>query len=82
MISKIPVLKCFPTGKGQVKAWCPFCEKWHIHGYDKKITRAENIGHWVAHCHDKSSPFKNGYYLKLMTKKELADIAASRELYG
>lgn len=80
---KFPILKCFPTSHGQVKAWCPFCEKWHIHGYTGKITKAIKIGHWAAHCHNPKSPFRDGgYELKLMSRAEIKAIAESIKLYG
>jgi hypothetical protein len=79
----IPVVKCFPTGRGQVKFWCPYCEKWHIHGYDDKITRSKIIGHWQAHCHVADSPYKEkGVYLKPFTKQEIATISESANYYG
>ena len=82
MKANIPVLKCYPIGNGQVKAWCPFCKEWHIHGHGEKITSAKSLGHWNAECHDKNSPFHaRGYYLKLMSKKEIADISAGLKFY-
>lgn len=81
--NEIPVLKCYPTKSGQVKAWCPFCKKWHTHGHPEKITVAKNIGHRNAHCDSEKSLFdKTGYYLQLMTKEELTEIADSLKLYG
>ena len=81
---KFPVLLCFPIGSGQVKAWCPYCEKWHIHGYPDKIDRSKKIGHWADHCTNKSSHFKetNGYELKLMTKTDIQEIADSIKHYS
>ncbi|KKL70134.1 hypothetical protein LCGC14_2107920 [marine sediment metagenome] len=83
MGKSFPVLKCFATSSGQVKAWCPFCKKWHTHGFPDKITKAGKIGHWAAHCHDKSSPFHKtgGYELTLMSKKEIIDITKSLDRY-
>lgn len=75
-----PVLKCFPTGV-QVKAWCPFCKKWHMHGYTSDLKSYRN-SHCVAHCVNKKSPFHDGgYYLKLMTKAEIRQISDSIDLY-
>lgn len=45
-----------PDGAG-LKVWCPFCVKWHIHGW--------GFGHRSAHCSTESSPFKEtGYFLR------------------
>lgn len=77
----IPVLKCYQGSPTQVKAWCPFCVKWHTHGYRDGI-RSGRIGHWVAHCTDKNSPLmETGYYLTMLTKSELKAIASAAELY-
>lgn len=48
----------------QLKVWCPFCKKYHIHGYDpeeKEIRR-------FAHCKDKT-PFTDTGYI-IIVKKE------------
>lgn len=67
---KRPVVKCFgrkDTDVFMFQFWCPFCQRWHLHGYGK--------GHRVAHCHDSSSPFyKTGYIIKPYTKSELLEI--------
>lgn len=77
----IPALKCFQASPSQVKAWCPFCEKWHTHGYRDGIRRGR-IGHWAAHCTAKDSPLREtGYYLNMLTKTELKEIAASIQFY-
>ena len=78
---KFPVLKCFPTRNGQVKAWCPYCLKWHLHGYDGAV-KSGIIGHWVSNCTVKESPFNvTGYELKFMTKAEIKEISSAIELY-
>jgi hypothetical protein len=78
---KIPVLKCYQTSPGQVKAWCPFCEKWHAHGY-REGKRRGRIGHWVAHCSVPGSPLLHtGYYLTLMTRAELKAIGTSEQFF-
>jgi len=74
-----------------IKAWCPFCKKWHVHGHsiviDKgvrsgiEIRGGRNLGHRTAHCGD-NSPFREtGYYLKLMTKKELNEVSKALSFY-
>jgi len=79
---KFPLLIGFADSETQVKAWCPYCKKWHIHGYpDKK--KGRKIGHWSAHCTNAQSPFKDGgYEIKLLTKKEIGQIADSIEFYA
>jgi len=79
-MTNFPVLKCFPINADQVKAWCPFCKKWHIHGYTDDIKNNKS-SHRVAHCTVENSPFKKteGYTLKIMSKKERKEIAKSLE---
>jgi len=73
MAKKTPVLKCYRKG-GQLKAWCPFCATWHLHGAGSGLGPREK-SHRVAHCTEPDSPFRQtGYYLQMMTKKELAEI--------
>ncbi len=48
------------------KFWCPFCQKWHRHGYGK--------GHRSAHCFS-STPFDDtGYIVIPYTKAELIEL--------
>lgn len=74
-----------------IKAWCPFCKKWHVHGHSITVDKGiptnsglfggKNLGHRTAHCGD-GSPFKKtGYYLKLMSKKELNEMSRSLHFY-
>jgi len=78
---KRPILKCYPIGDGLVKAWCPFCNKWHIHGYPEKI-KSGDIGHRVAHCINDESPFDiTGYDLYLISKKDINEIARAIDYY-
>ena len=99
----MPFLKCFPyhkkrykTNKGRegmayrIKAWCPYCKKWHYHGHvvwdnyphNRLIRGNVNLGHRVAHCVNSDSPLKDtGYELKLMTKAEIKEISKSLGLY-
>ncbi len=80
-MKNLPILKCFPINDGQVKAWCPFCNKWHIHGYtdDIKHNRASQMS---AHCIEQNSPFlkSGGYKLKKLTKAEIKEIKRSIDL--
>ncbi len=66
---KRPIVKCFGREDDvfMFKFWCPFCQKWHYHGY--------GIGHRSSHCFDSSSPFDStGYIVKPYTKAELLEI--------
>jgi hypothetical protein len=73
-----PVLKCFPTGAGQVKAWCPYCNKWHFHDQTPDIT-SRSRSHREAHCENGNSPFRDGgYCLRLFTKEEIRELSAWR----
>ncbi|MBW2050553.1 MAG: hypothetical protein JRJ09_18810 [Deltaproteobacteria bacterium] len=75
MKNKIPVVKCFRSGETTVKFWCPFCEEWHVHGFTEDVT-VRGKSHRLAHCRVAESPFKvRGYYLRLMSKREINEIA-------
>jgi len=67
----IPIVKAFKIGKS-VKFWCPFCNRWHIHGGEPD---RQWEGHRVAHCINEQSPYKEtGYILKRYTQAELKAI--------
>lgn len=73
---KTPIIKCFPRPgfNGGLMFYCPFCQKWHLHGIGN--------GHRVAHCTNQESPLKeNGYILKMLTKAELREIAEAINIY-
>jgi len=66
----IPILIGFLNKLSQLRVWCPYCRKWHIHGggdEDKGI-----ITHRCAHCPSEvNSPFKSsGYYIKVLKRRE------------
>ena len=68
----LPVFKCLPRAigggfKDGLKFWCPFCQKWHLHG--------RGPGHRTAHCIQGSALYQNGYIIKIMSKQELREIA-------
>ena len=53
------------SGNLLIKAWCPYCESYHHHGWPKEDLKIRK-SHRSAHCFKKDSPFRNGgYYLKL-----------------
>ncbi len=62
----IPVLLAEPDPdrpKTTIRAWCPWCRRWHYHG---AFLDGQVYAHKVAHCpHDGGSPLlKTGYYVK------------------
>ena len=79
----IPVLKGFYSGPIQIKVWCPFCQTWHFHGAVERFTKTEGEGHRSAHCTNEKSPFlKSGYYIEVLTRKELEGCDVKGELTG
>jgi len=60
---RFPVLLAYLRKDGHgLKAWCPFCRKWHLHGW--------GLGHRVAHCDVIESPFRRtGYELRAANRK-------------
>lgn len=46
------------NGTYNLKAWCPFCCKKHLHG-------SHEAGHRSAHCDEESPWYRGGYYLKI-----------------
>ncbi len=46
-----------------IAVWCPFCSRWHYHGWDP-ADDGRHAFHRGAHCHDPKSPFDaTGYYI-------------------
>jgi hypothetical protein len=78
-MSDFPVLKCFPISDTQVKAWCPFCEKWHTHNYNTDLKEGRAC-HMIAHCPSKHSAFEYGYRLSPLTKKEKKELMDNMNL--
>jgi len=61
--NEYPVIKALPRLdlEGGLMFWCPFCQKWHLHG--------KGTGHRVAHCTNLESPFnETGYILEPIPK--------------
>lgn len=65
-MEKIPILigkkiNRKPAIMNQIKVWCGYCERFHVHGFPE--------GHRVAHCTNSKSPYlKTGYIIKLNKK--------------
>jgi hypothetical protein len=64
---KIPVIKClprpdFPEG---MMFWCPFCNRWHMHGIGN--------GPRVSHCFNPDSPhYHSEYKIQMIPKPNYA----------
>jgi hypothetical protein len=57
-----PLLVGRRRGECCIAVWCPFCRKYHEHGWDPEYAHAAE--HRGAHCRDKNSPFhEGGYYI-------------------
>lgn len=69
------IIKCiprpdFPQG---MMFYCPFCEKWHLHGIGN--------GYRSPHCNQKSPLYERDYYIKMASKKELKEIRDAINAY-
>ena len=52
-----PTLPALDAGNGQLRVWCAYCKRYHLHG--------GGGGHRVAHC-DKVTPYSvTGYILEI-----------------
>lgn len=52
----------------QLAVWCPFCARFHLHGWDPADDGKVKT-HRVAHCCD--GPFcEHGYYVSVWRKKD------------
>lgn len=58
-----PVLLAEPTEHG-LRAWCPFCARWHFHG--------QGDGHRVAHCIEEDSALHATGYILVLADDNLA----------
>ncbi|MBT9146685.1 MAG: hypothetical protein DDT32_00422 [Syntrophomonadaceae bacterium] len=61
---------------GQISVWCPFCCKFHQHGWLGKP------GYRVAHCSTDNPLSATGYFVLPFSKKELVEMAIALEIYG
>ena len=51
-----------PAIFSQIKVWCEYCNRYHIHGFPE--------GHRAAHCTNPKSPYnKTGYFIKLESEE-------------
>lgn len=56
---KTPVFIAEPHSNSQVRFWCPYCIKYHLHGIVSQEIKGE--GHRSSDC--PIGNFKTGYYL-------------------
>lgn len=71
---KVPTYIAELTAANQIKFWCPYCIKYHLHGAGKNNDAIE--GHRVAHCTIECPNTKFGYYL--ITKERARRISCGR----
>ena len=51
-----------PGDHPTIRVWCPYCHRFHIHGWPNGGRRRS---HRVAHCYAEDSPFREtGYNVK------------------
>ena len=76
MTELIPTLKGFVSRDGKIiRIWCPYCLRWHSHGWGPDDAARRKGTHRVAHCHDVESAFyKTGYFLKQITKADMKEL--------
>jgi len=59
----VPILPAYVTGKS-VYVYCPHCARLHVHG--RSLSETGNLGHRVAPCHDRRSPYDlTGYTIEV-----------------
>jgi hypothetical protein len=60
------LIDCEPVKDGDVtthcRAWCQYCQAYHHHVWEEPDANGI-IGHRIAHCRVKSSPYLNGGYV-------------------
>ena len=78
ILEREPILKGYSRhcrdGILEIKAWCPYCKRYHQHALP--VERAAElkpgavIGHWASHCDSLKSPYrKTGYAIKIQEVK-------------
>ena len=56
-----PLLAGIKYGTNQIAVWCPYCRKYHLHGWDHDKHKDTDAEHRCAHCNP-GSPFEDGGY--------------------
>jgi hypothetical protein len=69
---KRPLLVGVKYGTHQIAVWCPYCRRYHFHGWDHDNRKDREVSHRCAHCSEPvydpktESPFrKGGYWIAL-----------------
>ena len=59
----------FECRHAQLAVWCPWCKRYHYHGWDP-ANNAGHAEHRCAHCSD-GSPFREtGYFVSVFRKSD------------
>ncbi|MBN1548148.1 MAG: hypothetical protein JW902_15960 [Syntrophaceae bacterium] len=66
-----PVLIGYRIGPS-VKVWCPFCAKWHDHGYTDDLEHGKTSLR-VADC-DYYGAYGSNYNIRILMKSEVKEI--------
>jgi hypothetical protein len=76
----VPLLTGVKYESNLIAVWCPYCRKYHIHGWDHAKRADTDAEHRCAHCND-GSPFRNGgYYITVAPR--LHDRVANNSITG
>lgn len=72
----LALLKPGENGDHYARAWCPWCRKWHQHGWPAGSSR-HTAQHRAAHCTNEDSPFNaTGYFIRIPSRADLERDAA------
>ncbi len=61
------------NGETGLRVWCPFCRRWHEHGW---IEGERRPSHRVANCPPESPFYERGYLVAPFTQAEIKEIVA------
>src|SRR5580700_9612621 len=67
-----PRVPAYPDGRGGLRTWCPWCDRWHYHG--------PRYGHRSAHCH-KAPVALQGDWLRAHRPDQAGGMPLNREEY-
>jgi hypothetical protein len=63
----VPLLVGAKCGTNQIAVWCPYCRKYHLHGWDHKLRKDTDVEHRASHCNP-GTPLWKGYYITVAPK--------------
>lgn len=72
-----PILRGVLNGRIQVKVFCPNCDLYHYHGWDRSADMSR-IEHRAPHCYPPSVTFEHGGYYIGLLPEEIARIKKER----